>query len=108
MVCDHINGDTLDNRKQNLREATISQNNMNKGNQRNNTSGYKGVCWNIVHNKFYAYITLNRKRISLGYFKCAKQAAQAYNEDAVKLHGDFAKLNRIDFTIDDFLIKQEA
>jgi len=95
-VCDHINGDTLDNRRCNIREATIAQNNMNKGNQKNNTSGYKGVSWHKYHNSWKSYITLDKKRIHLGSYQCPKEAAQAYNEAAIKYHGDFAKLNNIE------------
>lgn len=92
---DHKNGNTLDNRKSNLRICTRSQNQMNRPAQRNNTSGFKGV-WAIKGtDKWQAMITVDRKRTYLGVFKDKLEAAKAYNKMAKKLHGKFAKLNKI-------------
>lgn len=91
---DHINGNTLDNRKCNLRICNNSENQMNRKTNKNNTSGFKGVYSN--NSKKYpwkAVIGANSKRIYLGQFKIKEDAATAYNEAAVKLHGFFAKLN---------------
>lgn len=93
--CDHINRDPLDNRRENLRVATPSQNSCNHGLQSNNTSGYKGVSWSTERQKWEAYIKLNRKRISLGRHKTLRAAVLAYNEAAARLHGEFAVLNPI-------------
>lgn len=93
MQVDHINGNRLDNRKENLRLCTHQQNQMNKSKQVNNTSGYKGVSLNKGKSKYRARITLNRKEINLGSFKTKEKAALAYNQAAKKYHGKFANLN---------------
>jgi hypothetical protein len=64
-----------------------------------NTSGFKGVIWHKQSKKWYARITLNYKRIDLGLFKDKIQAAIAYNEAAIKYHGEFARLNKIQLGI---------
>lgn len=65
---DHINRNRLDNRLSNLRVCTRSQNNMNKIEQSNNTSGCRGVSWSKSNNKWQSRITINKKTINLGYF----------------------------------------
>lgn len=92
---DHKDRNGLNNQKENLRYATHSQNNMNKGLQFNNTSGFKGVSWNNRLGKYHAYIHINRKRIHLGFFTNKIDAALAYNSAAPKYHGEFAVLNSI-------------
>jgi len=89
----HINRDKLDNRRCNLRPITDSQNSCNQGKQKNNTSGYKGVCWN--RGKWLAQIGTNGKTIYLGRYDDPKEAAQAYNKAALKYHGEFAVLNGV-------------
>lgn len=91
---DHINMNGLDNRKENLRTATGSQNRMNKGLQKNNTSGFKGVS-HTRDGKWKAYIKINRELIQLGTFTDKKEAARKYNEAALQYHGEFARLNII-------------
>lgn len=95
MEVDHINGDLLDNRRCNLRICTHRENMCNRGIQRNNTSGYRGVSFNKTWKKYSAQIFLNRKKIHLGAFKDPKLAAIAYNEAAKIRYGEFAKLNDI-------------
>lgn len=91
---DHINRNTLDNRKINLRLCTLSgQNEMNRPFQKNNTSGYKGVSFNKRGNKFEVYITRFKKRYSLGRFSDPIEAAKAYDKKAKELFGEFAYLN---------------
>jgi len=90
---DHINGNALDNRRSNLRLCTKAQNLMNKSLYRNNKSGYKGVCWNKLHKKWYASIGHQGKAIFLGLFGDKQKAAMAYNEKAKELFGEFARLN---------------
>jgi hypothetical protein len=92
---DHINGNKLDNRKSNLRFATQSQNCFNKGKRPNNTSGYKGVSLDRKRGTYRAVICANRKMFFLGRFKTGVEAAEAYNEAAKRLHGEFARLNEI-------------
>jgi len=92
---DHKNSDSLDNRKSNLRICTMAQNNLNKSKRIIRTSKYKGLCHNKRHNRWIAYITLNRKTYHLGYFDDEIEAAKAYNEKAKELHGEFARLNKI-------------
>jgi hypothetical protein len=77
MVVDHINGDSLDNRLCNLRIATVSQNSQNRnGLDSSNTSGFRGVSWDKRHKKWYAYLTVNKKRIFLGRYDSKIQAAK--------------------------------
>lgn len=90
---DHINGDTLDNRRSNLRMCSKSQNGCNRGKNKNSTSGFKGVTFCKSRKKFVAQIKKNWKRYALGYFNTAHEAAIAYDSKAKELHGEFAKLN---------------
>lgn len=92
-LVDHINGDGLDNRRANLREATNAQNMRNKGLYRNNSSGFKGVSWQKECRKWQAGIRLDGTRRHLGLFLVAEDAAAAYDEAARELHGEFARLN---------------
>lgn len=96
-VVDHINRDTLDNRKENLRLCSLYQNGLNKGLYRNNKSGYKGVSIrkDKIKNKYAAYIRFNKKLKHLGFFPTLELAATAYNDAATKFHGEFASLNTI-------------
>ena len=87
---DHINGDKLDNRIENLRAATVGQNQHNRKTNANNTSGYKGVSWNKALKKWTARITLERKTINLGYFANVEEAAEVVRKAREELHGDFA------------------
>jgi len=91
MKVDHVNGNGLDNRRENLRIATNSQNGMNRGKFRNNTSGYKGVVFQ--GGKWQAQINVLSTRIRKGGFASAEEAAHAYDEMALKYHGEFAYLN---------------
>lgn len=89
---DHIDHDTTNNRIENLREVTRSENMRNSGRRVNNTSGYKGVTWNTCVNKWVAQIWLNNKRMHLGCFVDPKDAYEAYCKKAIELHGEFVKL----------------
>ena len=92
-VQDHINGDRLDNRRTNLRPATALQNSANAKRRSDNTSGYKGVCWNKQAGKWKAQIRRDGKRVFLGYFTDMVEAANAYDRSAKECFGEFAKLN---------------
>lgn len=88
---DHINGNRADNRIANLREATQSQNQQNRGLTKHNTSGRKGVSWRRDIRKWSAQIAVSSKQIFLGYFTCPDAAAAAYEAAARKYHGEFAR-----------------
>ncbi len=92
---DHINGNTLDNRKSNLRICTPSQNCMNRNKKKNSHSSYKGVHQRCDNGRWRAHIAFNKKRTWIGHFNSEIEAAIAYNEAAKKYHGEFAKLNDI-------------
>jgi hypothetical protein len=87
---DHINGDKLDNRIENLRAATVGQNQHNRKTNANNTSGYKGVSWDKARKKWLTGIKLEGKRIHLGYFDNVEEAAEVVRKAREELHGDFA------------------
>lgn len=91
---DHINGDGLDNRRENLRKCTNAQNmyNMRRGRGR---SQYKGVAWFKRDSCWRAYICQNYKQRHLGYFTTEWEAAEAYNAAARALFGRFARLNTV-------------
>ncbi len=89
---DHINGNKLDNRRENLRICSRSENNMNRHKVRGK-SKYKGVGWFKQTQCWQAYISKNYKIIHLGLFKSEKEAAKAYNQKAKELFGEFALLN---------------
>jgi hypothetical protein len=93
-VVDHIDGNTLNNCRSNLRVCSYSQNLANSiVNRLANKSGYKGVCWKKKEKKYSAQITVNYKAIHLGYFKNPVEAAKAYDNAARKYFGEFAKTN---------------
>lgn len=89
---DHINRRTLDNRRSELRLASHAQNMHNRGKTIKNTSGYKGVSWDRINNKWVAEIWENKKKTHLGRFLTKEEAYAAYCEAALRLHGEFARL----------------
>lgn len=94
-VCeiDHINGNAMDNRLCNLREATGSENRSNIGLIKSNTSGLKGVGWHKAKNKWRAYIGKDGRYIHLGLFEKKSDAAAAYAQAAKKYFGEYARIN---------------
>jgi len=98
---DHINGNKLDNRKSNLRICSHQQNCWNKPPQKNALSKYKGVAKRVFTGvktttiTWRARITYNNKTINLGDYKKEIDAAKAYNEKALELYGEYARLNII-------------
>jgi len=92
---DHINGDTSDNRIENLRAATHTQNMQNVRRRSDSTSGFKGVSFRKDRGDWQAYIAHGEKRVHLGFHPLPEIAAKAYNEAAVKFHGEFASLNEV-------------
>ena len=96
METDHVNRNGLDNRKCNLRACTRSQNNANRVKKLGCASQYKGVCWRKDRQKWEVRVKKNRIVHWVGYFVDEIEAAIAYNERAVELIGEFAKLNTFD------------
>jgi hypothetical protein len=92
---DHKNHNGLDNRKENLRRCTHSQNIANSTIWKHNTSGFRGVSLNKKLKKWVSYITLNQKFIHLGVFNNKREAALAYNIASQKYFGEFAYQNQI-------------
>ena len=98
-VIDHIDGNGLNNCRENLRAVSGSQNNMNRRKLPDNikkcTSRYKGVCKKsrCKDGKWEAHIKINRKQIYLGRFNSEILAAEAYNKAASQYFGEFALLN---------------
>lgn len=89
---DHINGNPLDNRIENLRECTQAENVGNSRMQRRNTSGIKGVSFNKASGKWVASIAKNSKARCLGHFADKDAAAQAYAAAATAQWREFARL----------------
>lgn len=100
---DHINGNGFDNRRENLRLCTMQQNSCNQKRRSDNKSGYRGVIEMVgeAHKKrkkkWLSYITHNGKRVYGGYFHTKEEAAEKFNEMAVRYHGEFANLNKITY-----------
>jgi hypothetical protein len=88
---DHINGNRLNNCRENLRLASRSENNANRAMMPSNSSGYRGVNRNRKH--WEARIKYQNQRIYLGSFADAQEAALSYDAAARLLFADFAKLN---------------
>lgn len=89
---DHIDGNKLNNVISNLRDATVSQNQANRGLPANNTSGYKGVS-RTRNGSWTAKVRHMDRYTRLGTFRCPKEAAKAYDKAAMEIFGDFAWTN---------------
>lgn len=92
---DHINRNGLDNRRENLRVVDQSLNNVNRGMQRNNSSGHRGVYFAKHMNKWKAQIKTKGKMTHIGYFSDKQEAAKAYNAKAKELWGEYATPNEV-------------
>jgi hypothetical protein len=93
-LVDHINHDTLDNRRSNLRPCSHSENMRNRRVNKTNRCGYKGVTI-TRHGNYLARISDGDRRLCLGTYKTAEEAARVYNEAAIRLYGEFALVNII-------------
>lgn len=97
-ICvDHINLNGLCNLQINMRTCTKRENSCNRRGWKNSISQYKGVAYVSNSQKrvkrWTASITVNRKKISVGYYHTEIEAAKAYDSAALKYHKEFAKLN---------------
>lgn len=90
---DHINGDSLDNRRRNLRLATSQQPAQNRRPKSTSLSQYAGITWHKKAQKWQAQIGLNGKVLYIGLFGDEINAAKAYDAKAIELFGSFACLN---------------
>jgi hypothetical protein len=93
---DHIDGNTFNNQRKNLRFCNRSDNMKNRIKQSNSTSPYKGVGFRKDTQKWFSRISIDGVATRLGQFLNAKEAAHAYNKAAKKYYGKFAKLNLVD------------
>lgn len=87
---DHINGDQEDNRIDNLRVASFSQNNQNGRMQSTNRSGFKGVFFHKKNKNWIAQICANKIKKHLGSFSSPEEAHEAYCKASRELHGEFS------------------
>ncbi len=90
LLTDHANGDRLDNRKTNLRDATKLQNNVNRGKQKNNKSGYKDVYFDVYHGRWEASIRFEGKKHFLGRRDSAVEAYKLYQQASREYFGDYS------------------
>jgi hypothetical protein len=90
---DHIDGDRTNNRIENLREATGSQNMQNAKIPSNNKSGVKGVSWHKIYKKWQVYIMIKGKRLFFGRYDTLEEATAVAEKARNELHGDFARHN---------------
>lgn len=91
---DHRDGNGLNNTRANLRPANKSENNRNIGKPRHGvTSQFKGVCWHPKAGKYQATCRYNRKNIYIGLFVDEREAAWAYDREARRRFGSFARTN---------------
>ena len=91
LECDHIDRDTHNNERSNLRQVTSIQNSLNRSLRITNNSGYRGVSHH--KNGWQVRISVNKKEYHIGYFSTKQEAAKVYDMKAKELHGDFAQLN---------------
>lgn len=94
-IVDHISGNTLDNKKENLRICNNQKNSMNKRKPKNNTSGVKGVSYSEIEHKWKAYITYNKKRMHLGTFLNKEDAIKVRKKAEQKYFKEFNRENNL-------------
>jgi len=88
---DHADGDPLNNRRRNLRICSHTTNAMNAKKRSDNKSGFKGVCLHKATGLWRSYITVNKRKKSLGYYRTPEEAHEAYKRAALEYYGEFAR-----------------
>lgn len=95
-IVDHINGNGVDNTKNNLRAASQTNNNANGRKRRNATSSkFKGVSFDSTRQKWECKVNFQGRRVFFGRYDSELDAAKAYNEAALSIFGSFAKVNEL-------------
>lgn len=85
---DHIDGNGLNNQRENLREVTHKKNiQYQKPQTRKKSSAYRGVCWFKPREKWRARLKCDGLEVHVGYFDCEHEAAEAWNESALLHYG---------------------
>lgn len=92
-VIDHVDGDGLNNQRENLRVCVQHENISNQRKKKNNTSGFKGVSFHRRTGKWAAQITFQRVKRHIGLFPDAQSASDAYDQASKKTHGEFGLPN---------------
>jgi hypothetical protein len=90
---DHRNGDGLDNQRHNIRQSTHAQNTANRRLPKSSTTGFKGVTRRKRDGRYQAQIGAHGRHYHLGYHFTAEAAARAYDAAALRLFGEFARIN---------------
>jgi hypothetical protein len=91
-LVDHINGDTFDNRRSNLRVCDRAGSNANRGRKRTSRAPYKGIT-QTPSGKWLAQIMWRKTYYRIGLFDTPEAAAAAYDRRAIELHGEYANIN---------------
>lgn len=97
-LVDHINGNPADDRIENLRWCSQSQNNINRRPWKVKKNPFKGIYRDGGKSRtkpWVARIWINGRKKTIGYFRTAEDAARAYNENALEHYGEFARLNEL-------------
>lgn len=93
MQIDHIDLNPFNNAISNLREATFSQNNANRKVRSDSSSGVKGVAWHAHNKKWIVRVSCNKKRVYQAYFDDLNDAALAYQREATRAFGQYARVS---------------
>ncbi len=92
-IVDHIDGNSLNNQRSNLRFCTTRENALNSKHRINNTSGYRGVSWNKQIEKWSVDLWYYGKKVHMGYFIDKERAVDAYKKAAKEHYGKFSPLS---------------